>query len=681
MLLAGLVERERVLRVEEENMQNFVYLQETLVFNKTAASIQESDARRRLTSSIPGMSSPSFPSGSTTTPVPFSPPTIILEPTSTPKDHFSGDDHRVPVLTSSSEVGHDFSEGSYELPETKFAKELKDEIGELTEEEHEEMSGWLEDYLLTDLKEKMKHKATKVREKRTRKTLKGKSKVEFHKSLSDNSEGEILETDDPLLSKVLQRIDRMNEKISKTSENVWRMPTSGRSPPTKKSPFVTRESSAFATLTEVCGGVNKYEWSDDTKEDKTNALKMEIPPLDGRNVEKYAEQFGRHLVLTGKAKAEDRVKANLIVQGIKDPELQERVSKLLKTATSLGDVLKKLEDLSPTLETDLSILGEISKVSHLPYDPKPEQVVKLLETLERLCDKLNPGVMMEECKLMELSSKINDKLFVEWTKDDNLFARMHSYGSLKDLMKERAQLSVGFKHLAASRGSASGRTASSGYQEKKRDEEKDTSFSGGPSSGSSAPKADISELLSQCHSMIAELRVSEREGKGDKGGKGCGKGKGRGRGKGQGGRGGKGQLDPNALVTEFKARIQCKHCGKMNHYSDHCFEIQRKQKGDRLKTFLIQSALSEEAAQKAVVDAKKKWKDQKQKRPKAGPRKKNASGPSAASAGAGAPSAETKPMQEDTESQAKNRKRDLAFSEVVKIVDLLRAAVKDGLTL
>ena len=181
--------------------------------------------------------------------------------------------------------------------------------------------------------------------------------------------------------------------------------------------------------------------------------------------------------------------------------------------------------------------------------------------------------------------------------------------------------------------------------------------------------------------MIAELRVSEREGKGDKGGKGSGKGKGRGRGKGQGGRGGKGQLDPNVLIAEFKARIQCKHCGKTNHYSDHCFEIQRKQKEDRLKTFLIQSGLSEEAAQKAVEDAKKKWKDQKQKGPKAGSRKKDASGPSAASVGAGAPSAQTKPMQEDTESQAKKRKRDLAFSEVEKIVDLLRAAVKDGLTL
>ena len=161
-------------------------------------------------------------------------------------------------------------------------------------------------------------------------------------------------------------MDRMNAKISKMSEDVQRMPTSSRSPPTKKSPFVTRGLRAFATLTELCGGVNKCEWPDDSEEDKTNALKMEIPPFDGRNFEKYAEKFGRYLVLTGKAKAKDRVKANLILQGIKDPELQETVSKLLKIDTSLADFLKKLQDLYPTLETDLSILGEMSKVSQLP---------------------------------------------------------------------------------------------------------------------------------------------------------------------------------------------------------------------------------------------------------------------------------------------------------------------------
>ena len=79
-------------------------------------------------------------------------------------------------------------------------------------------------------------------------------------------------------------------------------------------------------------------------------------------------------------------------------------------------------------------------MSHLPYDRKPEQVVQLLEKPESLFDKLNPGVMTEERKLMELSSKMHVKLFLEWTKDDNLFARMHPYDSLKDIMKERAQL-------------------------------------------------------------------------------------------------------------------------------------------------------------------------------------------------------------------------------------------------
>ena len=126
LLLAGLVERERVLRVEEENMQNFFYLQETLVFNKTAASIQESDARRLLTSPIPGMSSPTFPSGSTTTPVPFSRRPLFwnlrrhqrITVQETITEYLFG--------SSSSEVGHDFSEGSSKLPETKIAKELKD---------------------------------------------------------------------------------------------------------------------------------------------------------------------------------------------------------------------------------------------------------------------------------------------------------------------------------------------------------------------------------------------------------------------------------------------------------------------------------------------------------------------------------------------------------------------------
>ena len=38
--------------------------------------------------------------------------------------------------------------------------------------------------------------------------------------------------------------------------------------------------------------MNEHERSDDSKEDMTHTLKMEIPPFDGSNVEKYAEKFG-----------------------------------------------------------------------------------------------------------------------------------------------------------------------------------------------------------------------------------------------------------------------------------------------------------------------------------------------------------------------------------------------------
>ena len=78
------------------------------------------------------------------------------------------------------------------------------------------------------------------------------------------------------------------------------MQASSPPPPTTKSPFVPRESLAFTTLNAVCGGLNKLEWSENDEEDMAHALKMEIPPFNGRNVVKYAEQFGGYLVLTGK---------------------------------------------------------------------------------------------------------------------------------------------------------------------------------------------------------------------------------------------------------------------------------------------------------------------------------------------------------------------------------------------
>ena len=57
-------------------------------------------------------------------------------------------------------------------------------------------------------------------------------------------------------------------------------------------------------------------------------------------------------------------------------------------------------------------------------------------------------------------------------------------------------------------------------------------------------------------------------------------------------------------MAGLKARIQCKHCWTMSHYSDHGFKYQRQQQFERLKAFRKQQVFSEEDAIK-VLSVKK----------------------------------------------------------------------------
>ena len=90
------------------------------------------------------------------------------------------------------------------------------------------------------------------------------------------------------------------------------------------------------------------------------------------------------------------MKVILIVQDIQDKDLQYRVCKFLKTSKSLEDFLGRLHKPYPHVETDLSVIGEIHKVQHLPYDPKPEAVAKLLHNLDPNLNKLSPGALSEQ---------------------------------------------------------------------------------------------------------------------------------------------------------------------------------------------------------------------------------------------------------------------------------------------
>ena len=101
------------------------------------------------------------------------------------------------------------------------------------------------------------------------------------------------------------------------------------------------------------------------------------------------------------------------MQRLKDKDLQARVCKVLKTSKSLEDFPGSPQKLYPHVETDLSVIGEICNVQHLPYDPKLEAVAKLLHNFGRNLNELSPRALSEQQKLLHLASKINDKQFAE----------------------------------------------------------------------------------------------------------------------------------------------------------------------------------------------------------------------------------------------------------------------------
>ena len=114
------------------------------------------------------------------------------------------------------------------------------------------------------------------------------------------------------------------------------------------SPFITRENYAFYRLIEVCEGSPAQTWADNSEDDYTNRIKMEMPFFDGQNVEAFAERLSRYLVLTGRTKEKSRVEANLIEQGLRDKDLQDRVCKVLKTSKSLKGFLWRSAEAVPS---------------------------------------------------------------------------------------------------------------------------------------------------------------------------------------------------------------------------------------------------------------------------------------------------------------------------------------------
>ena len=180
---------------------------------------------------------------------------------------------------------------------------VRDEMEDLNESEIGEVNSWMTEYMEGAFVERVNGKVEEIKEKRLRKT-KGKAKVSFGKTVVEaDPEAPSSDLSTSEVKLVLNRMAKLQEEMKHTKMELKRLGVNTVTSKPLGSPFVTRENSAFDRLMEVCERSAKHTWDNDSEDDDTHGIKMEIPSFNGQNKEAFAERFGRYLVLTRRTKA------------------------------------------------------------------------------------------------------------------------------------------------------------------------------------------------------------------------------------------------------------------------------------------------------------------------------------------------------------------------------------------
>ena len=126
-----------------------------------------------------------------------------------------------------------------------------------------------------------------------------------------------------------------------------------------------------------------------TKGIATANLQIELPEFYPKNLPEWAEEFSEFLLLTGQQHADVRTKCTLIKKSCKKKLLQRQVKTAIRKSSSWGDFLKRLEQMYPVYETDLSVRTEIEELPPLPEFPTAARIS--VAQLEELMGRMNPS--------------------------------------------------------------------------------------------------------------------------------------------------------------------------------------------------------------------------------------------------------------------------------------------------
>ena len=171
----------------------------------------------------------------------------------------------------------------------------------------------------------------------------------------------------------------------------------------------------------------------ETKGIATANLHIELLAFDPKKLPEWAEEFSEFLLLTGQQHADVQTKCTLIKKSCKKTFLQRQVKTAIRKSSSWGDFLKRMEQMYPVYETDLSVRTEIEELPPLPEFPTAARISEFVAQPEELMGRMNPSSYGPTEPHLWLVGKIPPRTWENCKETCERKSRTHSYDELVDL--------------------------------------------------------------------------------------------------------------------------------------------------------------------------------------------------------------------------------------------------------
>ena len=171
-----------------------------------------------------------------------------------------------------------------------------------------------------------------------------------------------------------------------------------------------------------------------TKAMATANLQIELPEFDPKNLPEWAEEFSEFLLLAAQQHTHVRTKCTLIKKSCKKKFLQRQLKTASWKSSNWGDFLKRLEQMYPVYETDLSVRTEIEELPPLPEFPAAACISEFVAQLEELMGRMNPSSYGPTEPHLWLVGKIPTRTWDNCREMSERKSGTHSYDDLVDLL-------------------------------------------------------------------------------------------------------------------------------------------------------------------------------------------------------------------------------------------------------